>query len=188
MEGENLSMKLVGVSGALAGDKTSVAVGSVLAAARHIDPRIEIELIDLRDYEIEFAAGLPLAAYNEDTWNVVKKIQSADFLVFGTPIYQASLTGALKNLFDHLPEHAFRNKVTGMVATGLTEKHFLVLEYHLGSILSYFKGLIPTDNVFILNDNFDPETDEIMDKRIMERIRKLAEEMIQLQNGILNRD
>src|SRR5690606_26005020 len=157
MEGENLSMKLVGVSGALAGDKTSVAVGSVLSAARRIDPRIEIELIDLRDYEIEFAAGLPLAAYNEDTWNVVKKIQSADFLIFGTPIYQASLTGALKNLFDHLPEHAFRNKVTGMIATGLTEKHFLVLEYQLGSILSYFKGLIPTENVFILNDNFDQE-------------------------------
>lgn len=180
-------MKLVGVSGALAGDKTSVAVGSVLSAARRIDPRIEIELIDLRDYEIEFAAGLPLAAYNEDTWNVVKKIQSADFLIFGTPIYQASLTGALKNLFDHLPEHAFRNKVTGMIATGLTEKHFLVLEYQLGSILSYFKGLIPTENVFILNDNFDQETDEIMDKRIMERIGKLAGEMIELQRGIMNR-
>ena len=187
MEGEDLSMKLVGVSGALAGEKTSAAVGSVLAAARQLDSRIETELIDLREYEIEFAAGLPLAAYNEDTWNAVKKIQSADFLVFGTPIYQASLTGALKNIFDHMPEHAFRNKVTGMVATGQTEKHFLVLEYHLGSILSYLKGLIPTDNVFILNEAFDIETDELMDQRILERIRKLAEEMIQLQYGIMNR-
>lgn len=181
-------MKLVGVSGALAGDKTSVAVGSVLAAARRLDSSVDTELIDLRDYEIEFASGLPLAGYNEDTWNVVQKIKAADFLVFGTPIYQASLTGALKNLFDHLPEHAFRNKVTGMVATGQTEKHFLVLEYHLGSILSYFKGLIPTDNVFILNDSFDLETDEIVDQRILERIRKLAGEMIELQRGIMNRE
>ncbi|EMR06001.1 LLM-partnered FMN reductase, family [Bhargavaea cecembensis DSE10] len=74
-----------------------------------------------------------------------------------------------------------------MVATGQTEKHFLVLEYHLGSILSYLKGLIPTDNVFILNEAFDIETDELMDQRILERIRKLAEEMIQLQYGIMNR-
>ncbi|MCW1929346.1 NADPH-dependent FMN reductase [Bhargavaea beijingensis] len=181
-------MKLVGVSGTLAGEKTPVAVSSVLAAVRHLDPGIQTELIDLRDFEIEFAAGLPLAAYNEDTWNVVQKILSADFLVFGTPIYQASLTGALKNLFDHLPEHAFRNKVTGMVATGLTDKHFLVLNYHLGSILSYFKGLIPTNNVFILNDSFDIETDELTDMQMKERVGKLAKEMIDLQRGIMKRE
>ncbi len=180
-------MKLVGVSGALAGGKTAVAVEAVLAAARVHDPTIKTELIDLREYDIEFAAGLPLSAYNEDTWNVVKKIQAADFLVFGTPIYQASLSGALKNLLDHLPEYAFRNKVTGMVATGWTNRHFLVLEYHLGSILSYFKGLIPTGNVFIHNEAYDIESDELIDDRIYERIGQLAEEMIYLQRGIMNR-
>lgn len=181
-------MKLVGVSGALAGEKTSVAVHRVLAAARLHDSTVETELIDLRDFDIEFSSGLPLAAYNEDTRSVIHKILSADFLVFGTPIYQASLSGALKNLLDHLPEYAFRHKVTGMVATGWTNKHFLVLEYHLGSILSYFKGLVPTGNVFIHNDSFDIETDEITDKRISERIEKLAEEMIYLQRGIMNRN
>lgn len=180
-------MKLVGVSGALAGEKTVVAVDSVLAAARRHDSTVDTELIDLRDFEIEFAAGLPLAGYNDDTWNVVQKIVSADFLVFGTPIYQASLSGALKNLFDHLPEYALKNKVTGMVATGWTNKHFLVLEYHLGSILTYFKGLVPTENVFIHNKSFEIESDEIIDERISERIQKLAEEIIYLQRGIMNR-
>ncbi|WP_100010188.1 NADPH-dependent FMN reductase [Lentibacillus sediminis] len=180
-------MKLVGVSGALAGEKTSVAVSSILAAAKRHDSTVDTELIDLRDFDIEFAAGLPLAGYNDDTWNVAQKILSADFLVFGTPIYQASLSGALKNLFDHLPEYAFKNKVTGMVATGWTNKHFLVLEYHLGSILSYFKGLVPTENVFIHNKSFEIESDEIIDERVSERIQKLAEEMIYLQGGIMNR-
>lgn len=180
-------MKLVGVSGALSGEKTAIAVETVLTAARRFDKTVKTELIDLRDYDIEFAAGLPLSAYNEDTWNVAQKILSADFLIFGTPIYQASLSGALKNLFDHLPEYAFRNKVTGMIATGWTNRHFLVLEYHLGSILSYFKGLIPTENVFIQNDSFDPDTNELIDERIHERIGKLAEEMVQLQRGIMNR-
>lgn len=179
-------MKLVGVSGALAGPKTAIAVDTVLAAARRFDSTVKTELIDLRDYDIEFAAGLPLSAYNEDTWNVVQKILTADFLVFGTPIYQASLSGALKNLFDHMPEYAFKNKVTGMVATGWTNRHFLVLEYHLGSILSYFKGLIPTENVFIHNDSFDVDTNELIDDRIHERIEKLAAEMVQLQRGIMN--
>lgn len=180
-------MKLVGVSGALAGDKTSIAVNDVLRAARRYDPTVQIELIDLRDYDIEFVIGTPLAEYNEDTWNVVQKILSADFLVFGTPIYQASITGALKNLLDHLPEYAFKNKVTGMVATGWSNRHFLVLEYHLRSILSYFKGLVPSENVFIHNDSFEVETDDIIDERVTERIQKLAEEMVHLQRGKMNR-
>lgn len=180
-------MKLIGVSGALSGEKTSVAVESVLAAAKRYDSSVKTELIDLRDYEIEFAAGLPLSAYNEDTWNVVKKIQAADFLVFGTPIYQASLSGALKNLLDHLPEYAFKHKVTGMIATGWTNRHFLVLEYHLGSILSYFKGVTPANNVFVHNDAFDIGTNELIDQRIYERVAQLAEEMIVLQRGLNNR-
>lgn len=178
-------MKLVGVSGALAGEKTSVAVDSVLAAVKRYDASIQTELIDMRDYDIEFAAGLPLSAYNEDTWNVVKKILGADFLIFGTPIYQASLSGALKNLLDHLPEYAFKNKVTGMVATGWSNRHFLVMEYHLGSILSYFKGLTPANNVFIHNDAFDIESSQITDDRIFERIDQLAEEMVKVQRALL---
>ena len=180
-------MKLVGVSGSLVGDKTPLAVNDVLVAAQLIDPTIQIELIDLRDYEIEFVVGAPLADYNDDTWNVVNKILSADFLVFGTPIYQASISGALKNLLDLFPEYAFRYKVTAIVATGLSHKHFLVPEYQLKPILTYFKGLIPTNNVFIHNDSFNEESDEIIDRDVSKRIQKLAEEMIYLQRGINNR-
>lgn len=179
-------MKLVGVSGALAGNKTSIAVNDVLVAARRFDASIETELIDLRDYDVEFVTGAPLAAYNSDTWDVVQKITSADFLVFGTPIYQASISGALKNLLDHLPEYAFKGKVTGMIATGWSNKHFLVMEYHLRSILSYFKGLIPTENVFVHNASFNEDGDEIIDKRVNERIQKLAKEIVQLQRELKN--
>ncbi|PAV28773.1 NADH-dependent FMN reductase [Virgibacillus profundi] len=180
-------MKLVGISGALAGEKTSLAVSDILVAAGLLDSTIKTELIDLRDYEVEFAVGAPLSDYNDDTWDVVNKILSADFLVFGTPIYQASISGALKNLLDHFPENAFKHKVTGIVATGWSNKHFLVTEYQLKPVLSFFKGLVPTGNVFIHNDAFNEESDEIIDQNVSERIQKLANEMIYLQRGINNR-
>ncbi|AXI09870.1 NADH-dependent FMN reductase [Oceanobacillus zhaokaii] len=180
-------MKLVGVSGALAGEKTSLAVHDVLIAAKRRDPSITTELIDLREYQVEFSVGQPIALYNDDTMNVVKKIMSADFLVFGTPIYQASISGALKNLLDLLPENAFKYKVTGIIATGWTNKHFLVPEYQLKPVLSYFKGLIPTGNVYIHNNSFNEESDEIINQEVSERIERLAEEMIYLQRGINNR-
>lgn len=173
-------MKLVGISGSLIGSKTSKVVHEVLLAAKSNDPSIQVELIDLKDYEIEFVKGTPLSYYNDDTVKVVNTIQSADFLVFGTPIYQASITGALKNLLDHLPIDAFKSKVTGMITTGGTDKHFLVTEYHLKPILTYLKGVVPVGNVFVLNNDFNEEND-LIDMDVKNRIRKLAAEMINIQ-------
>jgi FMN reductase len=180
-------LKLIGVSGTLAGNKTSQAVHDVLAAASLIDSTIKTELIDLREYEVEFCRGEPLTYYNDDTWKVVKKVLDADFVVFGTPIYQASISGVLKNLLDFFPEYAFKNKVTGIIATGASEKHFLVPENHLKPVLSYLRGLVPSTNVFVHNDFFDIETDEIIDHGISKRIHHLAEEMIFLQRSIDSR-
>ncbi|ALX50014.1 NADPH-dependent FMN reductase [Lentibacillus amyloliquefaciens] len=180
-------MKLVGVSGTLAGNKTSKAVYDVLAAAKMLDKSVEIELIDLRDYDLSFADGSPLAYFEDDTWPVAEKIMSADCLVFGTPIYQASISGVLKNLLDHIPEYAFKNKVTGIVATGLSEKHFLVTEYQLKPILSYFKGLVPTENVFVQNDCFSLESEEIIDNLVAKRLHNLADEILFLQGSINER-
>ncbi|MDL4839804.1 NADPH-dependent FMN reductase [Aquibacillus rhizosphaerae] len=176
-------MKLVGISGSLAGWKTNVAVHNALVAIEALDANIQTELIDLRDFEVEFVNGDPLAYYNEDTFNVVNKVLSADFLVIGSPIYQASISGALKNLLDHLPVDAFKRKVTGIVTTGEIEKHFLVSEYQLKPILTYLKGLVPTINVFIQNDSFSDEN-EIIDNDVLERYKLFAEEMVTLQKSL----
>ncbi|WP_040205979.1 NADPH-dependent FMN reductase [Neobacillus jeddahensis] len=176
-------MKLVGISGALIGRKTSKVVHEVLQAAKTFDPDLQTELLDLSEFEVEFVKGTPLSYYNDDTNKVVSAILSADFLVIGTPVYQASITGVLKNLFDHLPIDAFKSKVTGMVVTGGTDKHYLVMDYQLKPILSYLKGVIPVGNVFVQNEQFD-EDNEIKDADVNSRIQKLAEEMILLQRGI----
>lgn len=73
-----------------------------------------------------------------------------------------------------------------MVATGWSDRHFLVMEYHLRSILSYFKGLVPTGNVFVHNSAFNMDSDEIIDERVLERLQALGEEMVSLQQGMKN--
>lgn len=178
-----IPVKLIGISGSLVGWKTNVLIHEVLTAARTYDENIETELIDLRDYDVEFVQGSPLAYYNADTFKVVNEILSADLLVIGSPIYQASISGALKNLLDHLPIDAFKGKVTGMVTTAGSANHFLVSEYQLKPILSYFKGIVPTTSVFSHDDSFN-DVNEIIDPNVSDRIQKLAEEMIQLQKGL----
>lgn len=177
-------MKLLGISGSIIGSKTSSAVNKVLNAVQSIDPQIEIELLDLKDYNVEFVRGLPLSSYNEDTVKVVEKVITADFFIVGTPIYQASISGVLKNLFDHLPTDVFQSKVTGIITTGGTDKHFLVAEYHLKPILSFLKGIMPVNNVFVHNHHFN-KNGEINDQEVMIRIQELAKEMIAIQKGII---
>jgi FMN reductase len=177
---EGAALKLVGIAGSLVGEKTSQAVHEVLLAAKRINQNIETELIDLKEYDVEFVRGAPLAYYNKDTWHVVNTMLAADIIVFGTPVYQASITGALKNLLDHFPVDAFKEKVTGIVTTAGSHKHFLVSEYHLKPILTYLKGTVPTCSVFIHNDSFNDDN-EIIDQDVNKRITKLAEEMITIK-------
>ena len=176
-------MKLVGVSGTMAGRKTSQMVFEILRAAKSINPSIETELIDLKDYDVEFMRGYPLSYYNDDTQNVVDKIRSADLVVIGTPVYQASIPGSLKNLLDLLPENTFKGKVVGYISTAGSEKHFLVAEYHLQPIIKFLGGTVPTKNVFVNDEHFDDES-VIIDTEILKRIRNFAEEMIQLQTKL----
>ncbi|NCU17377.1 NADPH-dependent FMN reductase [Pallidibacillus pasinlerensis] len=172
-------MKLVGISGALAGSKTAHMVAQVLHAAKFLNPHIETELIDLKDYDIEFMRGYALYTYNEDTVTVVNKILKADCIVIGTPIYQASISGSLKNLLDHLPEYAFDKKIVSFITTAGSEKYFLVGEYHLRPIIQFFGGILPSRNVFVPDDSFNDES-EIVDKLILKRIEGMAKEILDL--------
>lgn len=174
-------MKLIGISGALSGSKTAHMVAQVLHAAKFINPHIETELIDLKDYDVEFMRGYALSTYNEDTVAVVNKILKADSLVIGTPIYQASISGCLKNLLDLLPEYAFDKKTVGFITTAGSEKYFLVGEYHLRPIIQFFGGILPSRNVFVPDDSFNDES-EIVDKLILKRIQGLAKEILELSH------
>jgi FMN reductase len=179
-------MKLIGISGSLAGSKTAIAVQETLNIAEKLEDNLKTELIDLRSYEVELVKGSPLEKYNEDTQKVIKTILSADMLVFGTPVYQASISGVLKNLFDHIPQGAFEGKTVGMVTTAGSEKHYLVPEYHLKPIISFLKGTLPARNVFVHNSCFE-ETNKITNMNVLNRMETMTEEMIALQKNIYAR-
>lgn len=176
-------MKLVGVSGAVIGEKTAKAVNEVLLNVHKNNPDVQIELIDMRDYDVEFVVGKPLASYNEDTQSIVTKIIEADMVIFGTPVYQASITGVLKNLFDHLPTTALQSKIVGMVTTAGSKNHLLVTEYQLKPILAFFKATVATNNVFIHTSCFN-NNNEIIDEDVQHRIQSLAQELVFLQTRL----
>ncbi len=170
-------MKLLGVSGTLIGSKTLAVVKRVLYEANALDPTLETELLDLKQLDLPFCDGRNPADYTGDAAKAIKLVTEADMLVIGTPVFQGSITGALKNVFDLLPVDAMRQKPVGLVATGGSQQHYLVIETQLRPILGYFRAFVAPGHVYAHNEQF-LSTNELSDSEIIRRVKVLAQELI----------
>jgi FMN reductase len=175
-------MRIVGIAGAIVGSKTRTAVKQVLESIKGQDPDIEVELINLADYQVQFSDGRDFRDYQDDTRNVIEKIMSAEAYIIGTPTFQASIPGTLKNIFDLLPIDVFKDKVIGVVATAGSAKHYLMVEHHLKPILNYMKAIVVPKYVFI--EEKDYLNGEIVDDGIIFRLNRLAEDTVEMNNAI----
>lgn len=182
-KGELSFMKLVGISGTISGSKTMITVQAVLDEIKRNYPEVEVELLDLKQYDVQFCDGRDPATYTGDTKTVIDTVASGDFFLIGTPIYQASMTGALKNLFDLVPVSAFQQKVMGFVATGGTYQHYLVIENQLKPIAGFFRAFVAPSYVYVHNDHFN-EHNEIADQGVLDRIGNLAHELVFMQKQL----
>ncbi|WP_102348915.1 NADPH-dependent FMN reductase [Bacillus sp. Marseille-P3661] len=181
-------MKILGISGTIVGTKTRVLVENVLEEILQMSSGIEevdIELLDLKDYNIQFCDGRDPATYTGDTKIVIDKVCCADAYIIGTPIFQGSMTGVLKNLFDLIPPTAFRKKVIGFVANGGTYQHFLVVENQLKPIGGYFRSYIAPGFVYAHSEHFD-STNQIVDQDVKIRIGELAKEVVSMSSYLRN--
>lgn len=175
-------MKLLGISGTITGSKTLIVVEEVLAQMKRSYPEVEVELLDLKKYDVQFCDGRDPSTYTGDTKKVIDLVSTADFYVIGTPIFQGSITGALKNVFDLVPVSSLRNKVMGFIATGGTYQHFLVIENQLKPIAGYFRAFVAPSYVYAHNDHF--QSNRIADEEVRERIGALADELFLMQTGL----
>jgi len=115
----------------------------------------EVELIDLGERRIAPADGRPPDALGDDTQATLAAIARADAVVLATPVYRGSFTGTLKNLLDHVPIEALRDKPVAIVAMGATAHHYLGAERHLRDVLSWFGALTLPTAVYLESADFE---------------------------------
>ncbi|WP_117170739.1 NADPH-dependent FMN reductase [Paraliobacillus sediminis] len=171
-------MKIVGLSGSNVGSKTRTAMDYTVKSVKENNPEVEVTLIDLAEYDLQFSDGRNYLEYKGDTGYVVQTIMEADAIIIGTPIFQASIPAALKNIFDLLPVNAFRDKVVSMFATAGSQKHYLIVEQQLKPIVSYMKAQIVQSYVFIEEKDFQRK--EIINEDVFFRIDRLVEDTVVL--------
>lgn len=180
-------VKLVGVSGSPSSrSKTLVAVEKAVRHAADRYPAVEAEVLSLVDYEIVFCDGRDPSLYEGDTRRVIDKVVEADALIVGTPIYRATYTGILKNLFDLLPNDALRGKPVGLVATAGSDHHFLAIEHGLKPLVGFFQAHALPGAVYAKNEHFDGGG--LVDRGVIRDLERLAEAVVEFserQRGLL---
>jgi FMN reductase len=93
-----------------------------------------VEHMSLRDVAAE---DLIAARYDcEGIKAITQRLQEARAVVVASPVYKASLGGALKSLLDLLPENTMAGKTVLPLMAGGGPGHLLALEYGLKPVFS----------------------------------------------------
>ncbi|WP_368645280.1 NADPH-dependent FMN reductase [Alkalibacterium putridalgicola] len=173
-------MSIVVLSGSTMGSKTRTAMNAVYDQIKNQHPDETVTLIDLADHELVFSDGRNYLEYTGDTQYVTQKLMDADAIFIGTPIFQASIPGSLKNIFDLLPQNGLRDKTVSLLVTAGSAKHYLIAETQLKPILAYMKAQIVQTFVFMEERDFHRK--EIVNEDALFRIERLVEDTFILMN------
>lgn len=150
-------MKYLVISTALSGRKSRRASQDFYQLFQAQRPEDEVKFIDLHDKNIQFSDGRNYLDYDGDTLELLTAIMESDGIVFCSPIFQASISAPLKNIFDLLPIHALEGKVVGLILIAGSPRHYLVGETQIKPILSYMYASILSKYVYIHEADFNAD-------------------------------
>ncbi|MDX8047322.1 NAD(P)H-dependent oxidoreductase [Gracilibacillus sp. S3-1-1] len=171
-------MKVVAIAGSIVGSKTKTAIQYAVDLLSNKYPELDVTLLDLAELDVQFSDGRNYLDYQGDTKKVTESIMEADALIIGTPIFQASIPGTLKNIFDLLPAAGLENKVASMIVTAGSQRHYLIPEQQLKPILGYMKAQVVQRYVFVEDVDFFQK--EIKNDDVKFRIERLIEDTVTL--------
>lgn len=147
------------------------------AAADHAqDAGLSVEMLDLREYPMELFDDREPAASDEPTRKAVKTFLDTEQYVIASPVYFGGISGALKNLIDHVPYEEFQDasRTAGLVMTGRDRRHEHVLDTQLRATMVYLGVDVPTTSVFATEAAFDGFT--LTNSSTQDRLARLVEE------------
>jgi FMN reductase len=148
-------VRVLGLSGNVkAPSRTSALVAAILRAVAR-ETGAEVEHVDLA-----VEAPLVMRALRSDQLDeagraLIGRIETADALVVGSPVYRASYTGALKHVFDLVDFRALTGKPVILAATGGSPLHGLMPDHQLRPLFAFFKALSLPTAIYALESDFE---------------------------------
>jgi FMN reductase len=167
------SRRIIGLSGSLSSTsrtRTVVldAVQRIAGIANGLPEIIDVaELAGLGNLRSRADAAPEVEA-------ALQAVETADLLVVGTPVYKGSYTGLLKHFIDFIDYRALAGLPVGLIASGGSERHALVVEHQLRPLFGFFQArTLPTGLFFT---DRDIENGKLISDAIEDRLSQLIAE------------
>jgi len=112
---------------------------------------------------------------------VLRRIETCDLLVAVTPVYKGSYAGLFKHLIDLLDMKLLDERPVIAAATGNTERHASVIDFHLRPLFSFFGARVLPSGIFVGKNDLDgerrmvPTLQAAVDKAVQQGAVALAE-------------
>lgn len=169
------NIEVVAVCGSLAAESvTRVALREALQAAQ--TEGAQTTLVDLREFTLP-----TFDADNQDAGDapeVRNRLQRADAILLGTPMYHGSFSSPLKTALDYSGFEEFENTTVGLLAVSGGSFPTPALE-HLRSVMRAFDAWpLPLD-VAIPNSRDQVVDASLVEDSLSDRVRRLGTEVVQ---------
>ncbi|WP_419893061.1 NADPH-dependent FMN reductase [Oceanobacillus kimchii] len=146
-----------------------------------IQQKFSVTHISVKDvpYEDLFTGNFQSAAIK----NITQKIQVADGVIVGSPVYKGAYSGVLKALIDLLPQDALKHTPVLPIMTGGSPAHLLAVEYTLKPVLATLKAH-NLKGLYFLDEQIDKQHEiPIIDNNILQRAKKQVYYFAQMVEG-----
>lgn len=168
--------KICVIQGSLSKDsKTRIVIDKVIESLE--SKEVQVELIDLRDLELQFCDGRDIEQYNDDMQKAYRTMLASDAFVIGMPVYCYSFSGVLKNFLD-ITCDAMAEKPFGIVCNSGGPRSYLA-SADLVKMLTFEVNCLPVFPT-IHTSSGDFENGEIKNAKIFEKIENMTDNLLKL--------
>lgn len=169
---------LIAISGALHEPSRASVLVSVIAEEVARVTGLTASHVRLGECGRDIGSALARSELDDQGSGILDRIERADVLVVGTPVYRASYTGMLKHLVDLIDQKSLRGTPVLVAATGGSDHHSLVIEHELKPLFAFFQAAVLPVGVYARGD-------EIVDGLPSEALRSRIADAVEAGKALL---
>lgn len=178
-------MKLLIISGSPREDSHSLALANVaIDYAKNLEQEnLEVELLNLHENKMQRFEGFG-EKYDEKTQRAISMLRGCDACIISTPVYNASYSGVVKNLFEHSNYKMLKGKIAGFILNAGGKISFENVRTQLNSLMNYFSIFSNPKTVYASPEHFKEGSVELKDDLIQDRIEELVDSTLKLAGNL----
>jgi flavin reductase (DIM6/NTAB) family NADH-FMN oxidoreductase RutF/NAD(P)H-dependent FMN reductase len=132
--------------------RAAAAIKYTYRRAGEIAPGLQTDILNLHEMPLPLCDGRKLTDV-ASVARAVEKFAAASSVLLATPIYRGTYSAALKNLLDWLPLESLEGKRVGLIASGSTPHHYLMIDMALRPLLAWFNATLIPGSVYLTKDD-----------------------------------